>query len=339
MKGQDFGDRWMAPVAPEENRHRKVSSKKIFAQGVMLGALLAVIAGIAFIALSNIGTNLHPDAQTTASLPDRAPAEARQGTPEIVPGLSRLAERAAGPAPAEPAPTQPTAPPTAPPAAADLPMPTALTTVPLAPEPAAPGVLPVREPPLEPLLAPMDAVPEPAAPSLAAGTPAPAVPDPGVVAPPADDIATGDERAAPVAPPMPVARATPITAEKPAEIPIVAPAPPGRPAAERNVARMQLAARMQGLEPGAPVTLPIRLERGEGRTIYFFTELKGLAGRSIVHRWHWNGRAVLDRPVRPGSSSWRAYTAKAVDKPGSWRVAVVDTDSGAVLAEEKFEVK
>lgn len=42
-----------------------------------------------------------------------------------------------------------------------------------------------------------------------------------------------------------------------------------------NVARMQLTARMDGLEPGAPLPLPVRLGQGQGRTIYFFTELRG----------------------------------------------------------------
>jgi hypothetical protein len=96
---------------------------------------------------------------------------------------------------------------------------------------------------------------------------------------------------------------------------------------------------MQGLEPGPAVALPIRLGRGEARMVYFFTELRGLAGRPIAHRWQWEGRIVQDRAVRPASQAWRAYTAKAIDRPGSWQVAVVDTATGSVLAEQRFDAQ
>src|SRR5512132_873568 len=41
--------------------------------------------------------------------------------------------------------------------------------------------------------------------------------------------------------------------------------------ANDKVARVQLAARMQGLEPGPSIDLPVRLSQGQSRTIYFFT--------------------------------------------------------------------
>jgi hypothetical protein len=227
----------------------------------------------------------------------------RLPAPEIVPGLGRLAEQAAAPAvPAEPA-VPPAMEPTASlPAAVDPAVIAPATTTAAAPA-ATDRASPERRPE------------------------------------PAGDFASDNENAnAPgseaIAPPPPLARAVPMP--MPAEKPAAAQPPVKRPVApDGSVTRMRLTERMQGLEPGPAAALPIRL----GRTIYFFTELKGLAGRPIVHRWQWEGRVVQDRAVRPSSPGWRAYTAKAIDRRGAWQVTVVDTATGSVLAEQRFDAK
>jgi general secretion pathway protein A len=111
--------------------------------------------------------------------------------------------------------------------------------------------------------------------------------------------------------------------------------------ASDKVARMQLAARMQGLEPGPPIDLPVRLSQGQSRTIYFFTELRGLSGRTVLHRWEWNGRMMQERQLHPASQSWRAYTAMTIagDMRGSWRVSAVDATTGKILAGQRFAVE
>jgi type II secretory pathway predicted ATPase ExeA len=111
--------------------------------------------------------------------------------------------------------------------------------------------------------------------------------------------------------------------------------------ASDKVARVQLAARMQGLEPGPPIDLPIRLSPGQARTIYFFTELRGLSGRYVLHRWERNGRMMHERQFHPTSQSWRTYTAMTItgDMRGSWRISAVNVTTDKVLAEQRFEVE
>ena len=151
------------------------------------------------------------------------------------------------------------------------------------------------------------------------------------------------------APGTPLAE-TPAISEKPSRpaSPTAGPAsasvsPPAAVSESANdkVARVQLAARMQGLEPGPPIQLPIRLSQGQSRTIYFFTELRGLSGRSVLHRWERNGRIMHQRQLHPASQSWRAYSAMTItgDMRGSWRISAVDATTGKVLAGQRFEVE
>lgn len=149
-----------------------------------------------------------------------------------------------------------------------------------------------------------------------------------------------------VAPPLPKPAPPPITTPsppvKPAPPPVMASHPPPDVVLTGNVARAQLAAGMNGLEPGAPLPLPLRLGQGqERRTVYFFTELRGLSGHTVLHRWEVNGRIVQERPLRPTSQAWRGYTALSITSasPGSWRVAAIDAATGRTLAEQRFRVE
>jgi len=121
----------------------------------------------------------------------------------------------------------------------------------------------------------------------------------------------------------------------------VSPPAPVSESANDKVTRVQLAARMQGLEPGPPIDVPVRLSKGQARTIYFFTELHGLSGRTVLHRWEWNGRIMQERQLHPSSQSWRAYTGMVIagDMRGSWRVSTVDATTGKVLVRQRFEVE
>lgn len=111
--------------------------------------------------------------------------------------------------------------------------------------------------------------------------------------------------------------------------------------ASATVARMQLVASMRGLEPGPAITSPIRLSPSSTRTVYFFTELRGLNGRPVIHRWSYNDRLMQERKLVPASQSWRAYTGMAIsaDMTGRWRVSAVDATTGRVLAEQRFTVE
>ena len=87
-----------------------------------------------------------------------------------------------------------------------------------------------------------------------------------------------------------------------------------------------------GIEDREPIdrisrTLPAWDYKQGPRPIYFFTEVSGLGGRTIYHRWERNGRVVSEIPFDVKSSwRWRVFSSKNIlpTMAGRWRVTVVD---------------
>lgn len=99
------------------------------------------------------------------------------------------------------------------------------------------------------------------------------------------------------------------------------------------VARSMFATDIQNREPLDSIT---ELSNDHG-AIFFFTELRDLDGRTVVHRWEWNGTPMAEVVIEVGGPRWRAYSSKNLHESwlGEWRVSVVD-ESGRVLTDGTF---
>jgi hypothetical protein len=75
----------------------------------------------------------------------------------------------------------------------------------------------------------------------------------------------------------------------------------------------------------------------DGQVIYFHTELLGLGGSEVIHRWEFNGQTMAEVPFRVGADRWRVWSSKRLDRVwlGDWTAKVVTAD-GRVLASETF---
>jgi len=71
--------------------------------------------------------------------------------------------------------------------------------------------------------------------------------------------------------------------------------------------------------------------------ICYFTEIRGMAGQTVVHRWEYKGKVLLEMPFKVGSSRWRAYSVKTLDPSwlGEWKASVVDA-TGSSLSVTTF---
>ena len=61
--------------------------------------------------------------------------------------------------------------------------------------------------------------------------------------------------------------------------------------------------------------------------ISYFTEIHGMAGKTVRHRWEYQDKLFLEIPFKVGSSHWRIYSSKTLNPAslGEWKASVVDT--------------
>lgn len=95
-----------------------------------------------------------------------------------------------------------------------------------------------------------------------------------------------------------------------------------------EVARAQFTT---GIEDREPVDDLSRLDTSRDQ-VFFFTELRGLEGRTITHRWMHDGEVQATVDFEVGGPRWRVWSSKDLlpDWTGGWTVVVVD-DEGEQL--------
>ena len=71
--------------------------------------------------------------------------------------------------------------------------------------------------------------------------------------------------------------------------------------------------------------------------IYYFTEIKGLEGQTIIHRWELNGEIQASVSMPIGGNRWRIWSSKNLpaESTGIWRVMVLD-EAGGLLSQNSF---
>ena len=73
-------------------------------------------------------------------------------------------------------------------------------------------------------------------------------------------------------------------------------------------------------------------------TVCFFTEIMGMEGKTITHRWMRDGTTMADVSIAVGAARWRCYSTKTIaGMAGAWTVQVLD-DAGNKLGEATFTV-
>jgi hypothetical protein len=114
---------------------------------------------------------------------------------------------------------------------------------------------------------------------------------------------------------------------------LVEPEPALAPLSADAVARATFATAIDQREPVDSIT---SLESDRSR-VYYFTELVGISGREVTHRWEYQGEVMAEVPIAIDGPRWRAYSSKSLDasRLGEWTVSVID-ESGSVLRMDSF---
>ena len=114
---------------------------------------------------------------------------------------------------------------------------------------------------------------------------------------------------------------------------------PAMPAkAEQKSEHVLRALLTTGIENREPVDEIVSLDKNRER-IYFFTELTGLKGKVIKHRWEFQDKVMGVVNFNVGSDQWRCYSSKNLSPEwtGIWTVTIVD-EKDNVLTQTYFEV-
>ncbi len=126
--------------------------------------------------------------------------------------------------------------------------------------------------------------------------------------------------------PMPAQDAT---AVKPAA---ATPAEPATAPAETHgtVARAVFTTGIKDREP----TDTLSTLTNDVTNITFFTELQGMQGQAVTHRWEHDNKVMAEVKFDVGSSRWRVFSSKRLEPSwtGEWKVSVVDANGGTLSA-------
>lgn len=111
-------------------------------------------------------------------------------------------------------------------------------------------------------------------------------------------------------------------------------------ASSRNVPRALVTTNIRDREPANNVGTSVRLREIDRGQLHFFTEITGMMGRKVEHRWTYRGQPVGTMSFQVGSNRWRTSSRKTIlpHQKGEWRVLVVD-EAGRTLGGSRFVVE
>ena len=71
--------------------------------------------------------------------------------------------------------------------------------------------------------------------------------------------------------------------------------------------------------------------------IYYFTDLRGMQGQKVKHRWIYKGKVMAEVEFKVKGPRWRVYSSKRLDRGwlGDWTVLTVDR-RGRTLSRKSF---
>ena len=72
--------------------------------------------------------------------------------------------------------------------------------------------------------------------------------------------------------------------------------------------------------------------------VYYFTDLKGMTGQKVTHRWEYQGHVVKEQTFRVGAPRWRIWSATALppNQLGKWTVSVIN-DLNQIVWQEQID--
>ena len=108
-------------------------------------------------------------------------------------------------------------------------------------------------------------------------------------------------------------------------------------APSRHIARAVLTSAVRNLQPVDELGQIISSNNQSIIRVYYFTDFRGLKGKTVEHRWKYRDKVVARVPFHITSNRWRAYSSKYLQAKmkGRWEVEVV-SENGEILRRQPF---
>lgn len=175
------------------------------------------------------------------------------------------------------------------------------------------------------------------------GTPQEAIPaEPSTVpqtAPESPDPATSGKQESESAPNAGTQSPAQAVTDSPAEDAASKPASENMPeeTSSAHVAQAQFTTGVENREPVDHVDHVFHTQGKPYRRLFYFTQIIGLSGKTVTHRWEYEGRVMAKVSFHIGGSHWRVYSSKHLPSTltGHWRVVVTDSE-GETIKTDSF---
>ena len=91
-----------------------------------------------------------------------------------------------------------------------------------------------------------------------------------------------------------------------------------------------------GIDEREPIDAVSTLSN-DNTTLFYFTEVRDMAGQTITHRWEHNGEVMAEVEFHIGGPRWRIYSSKTLVPTwlGDWKVSAIDA-AGNPLSVNNF---
>ena len=102
------------------------------------------------------------------------------------------------------------------------------------------------------------------------------------------------------------------------------------PVRDASVTRAQFTT---GISDREPIDSLVKVKNSI-TSLYYFTELHNLQGRTVSHRWEHDGRVISEVSFLVEGPRWRVFSKKTLDPDmlGKWTVFVIDESGWPIYA-------
>jgi hypothetical protein len=328
LESEPGPDPWVTPARDPQHRPRGERQLRTVAIVAILGVLALVLTGVAYIGMG--GRNPRPVAAVDAAQPPAEAPPAKQSSLQLIDRSTGPETPARSPEAGTPVGTSDTG---------EQPGPVAqLETT---PQEMPASAVPQQAVAGENAVVADTGQPAQSTPETTTAEPAPAPGDTPVADEPPDELALASE-------PSTNAVETPATSSPPTPAPEIEALPASAadtlPATESvsgpdsgPVARAQFTTGISRREPIDHLGSRIPAQGDQARSVFYFTDIRGMAGHTITHRWVYEGQTRAKVRFRIGGERWRIYSSKVLPPgmTGRWEVVITDED-GRVLKTDGF---